>query len=87
VLQTAGFGLHPVIGIKLRKPQELLKLIHHKKDIHLLEMVAAAFTHDAPWKNERHFLHVVEGYARVGVWLMHHPGLIVPDTCLRPLKH
>lgn len=87
LLQVRGWGIHHVIGIKLRKPQELLTFAHPKKDVHLLELVAMALMHDAPAKNERHFLLALEGYAKVGVWLLHHPDIIVPDHCLRPLKH
>jgi hypothetical protein len=87
VIEAHWGPIRPMVGIKLRKPQEILALGLRKKHVQLLELVAAALFLDCPDKNERHFLHAMEGYAKVGTWLLHHPGLVVPDRYLQVFTH
>ena len=93
MLHSACFGGDQDVGLKIRRP---LELIHQDtpSDVLLLNIVVAAHCRDltrASWPGgthvEEHVLKIQRAYVRIFEWLMYHPVLFVPQRVFARAAH
>ena len=88
VLWITSYGHVKDVGLRLRRPGELLQLhVAETEGVPLLSLVEAALQRDASQRDEMHLLEILEGYRRVVSWLTYHPAVLVPFETLRALHH